>query len=275
MNLIEKGVRKAWSSTQFLAMVRHTPEYRKKYPGIQWKLGMTEGQYLSTYSQYKARAQDIGVQLTSKEFARMLQRGVDFEEYSDRVNALSSIRSYGPMWEAFKNVLDERGLKVPGKELEKKELVKFLMGQGSKEWEHAWQETLVSVNLEQVAGVQVVGRGERAGTEGYDIMRGDLVEILRQVESLTPGFNAEDISSRDWAEIGKRIRKYPMSYLQRYGLTTKDLLEMELGGPRAAEIGIKAERILKEQEAFFEPRPVPQFAQQVGRPQEEELPQSQ
>src|SRR3990167_7661525 len=72
LNLIERGLRSMWTSTQFIDMLRQTPEYRQQFRGIKWRQGMTEGQYLSTYSQYKARAQDIGEKIQKKDFARLL-----------------------------------------------------------------------------------------------------------------------------------------------------------------------------------------------------------
>lgn len=276
LNLVERAMRGQWSSTQFQSYVRQTPEYKQSFKGIRWKTGMTEGQYLSTFAQYNARAQDIGETLTRREFGKLLKRGVSFDEFSDRVDALNAIEEYGPMWAQFQQVLELNGVNVPGKKLSKKELQKFIMGMGPAKWEALYEETLITTNLERVAGVQVVATraGEVAVPDSYEVTRQDLLDIIKQVEALTPGFELESLSSRDWAGIGKNIRQYSINYLQRYGLTTRDLLEMELGGPKAAKIAERADRLLKTQEAFTEPRAIPQSAMQVGRPQEEELPQS-
>ena len=258
LNLVEKAARGQWSSLMFQAHLRHMPEYKEKFFGIRVKDGMTEATYLSTFAQYRARAQDAGININKQEFARLLKRGVSFDEFSDRVDALQTFKSYGPMFNTFQDVLAERGINVPGGTLGKKEMVKFIMGRGSKQWEQAWQETFLTVNLEKVAGINVVGQGETSTPDSYEITRNDLTQIIRQVEGLSGGkFDVESMTPQNFAEIGARLRKYNMSYLKKYGLTTKDLLEMELGGPNAAKIGEKANRVLAEQEGFQKPRAMP------------------
>ena len=278
LNLVERAVRGQWSSSQFLGYVRQTPEYRQQFRGIRWRQGMSEAQYNAMYAQYAARALDIGEKLSRKQFAKMLKGGVEFDEYSDRVDALVAIEEYAPLWAQFQQTLELRGVRVPGKELEKKELQKFIMGLGSAKWEQIWEEVAVTTNLEKVAGVEVTAprAGERATPDSYGVMRTDMLRLIKQLEALTPGFEVEKLTSQDWAAIGKRLRQYDISYLQRYDLTTKDILEMELGGPNAAKIAERAERLLKTQEAFDEPRAIPQASMQVGQrtAQQEELPQS-
>src|SRR3990167_7940895 len=263
LNLMERGLRSMWSTTQFTDMLRQTPEYHQQFRGIRWRQGMTEGQYLSTFGQYKARAQDIGEKLSKKEFAVLLKNGKSFEEYSATIDAINSIDSYAPFWGPFQQVLELRGVAVPGKKLTKAELVKFAMGLGSPKWEQIWQETMITTQLERVAGIQVVAQraGETMTPDSYDITRKQMIQIVNQAEALNPGFEVENLTGKNWAGIGERLRGYSISYLQRYGMSTKDLLEMELGGPRAAEIAEKGKRILATQEAFVEgPRAVPQQA---------------
>jgi len=278
LNLMERGIRGQWSTTQFIDMLRHTPEYRKQFRGIRWRTGMTEGQYLSTYAQYKARAQDIGERFSRKMFAKTLKNGLTFEEFSDRVDAVQTIDQYAPMWAGFQQALELRGIALPGGKLTKKELQKFVMGLGPKKWEQVWQEAFLTTQLERVAGIEVTAprAGEVATPDSYGLTRKDMLQVIKQVEALNPGFEFEKLSGQDFAELGKRVRQYDIQYLQRYGLTTKDLLEMEFGGPRAAQIAERAERILAEQEAFLEPRAVSQAPTQrlQGAEFEEELPQS-
>src|SRR3990167_6975052 len=135
MNLIEKATRGQWSTTQFVDMLRQTPEYHKQFRGIKWRQGMTESQYLATYSQYKARAQDIGEFLSKKEFAKALKNGKTFQEFDATINAIQSFENYQPFWTQFQQVLELRGVTVPGQKLTKGEMVKFIMGLGPKKWE--------------------------------------------------------------------------------------------------------------------------------------------
>ena len=277
LNLIERGVRGQWSTTQFMNFLRQTPQYRQHFRGIQWRVGMTEGQYNSTFAQYRDRAADIGERLSRKEFALALRKGKSYEEFSDTINAIQSLSTYAPFWTQFQQELELRGVDVPGKKLTKGEMVKFIMGLGPKKWETLFQEVYITTQLEKVAGIQVVARraGEVAAPDSYDITRGDITKIIRQVEALNPGRELEELGGVDFAEIGSFVKQHSIAYLQRYGLGVADLISSKLGGVGAADTAEKSRRILATQEAFNEPRAVATGALTAAedRPQDE-LPQS-
>jgi hypothetical protein len=275
LNLIEKAVQGGWNSTAFLDRVRHTPEYAQKYPGIQWKDGMTEGTYLSEFNSYKNTAQAAGVDFTREDFAKVLKRGVSSAEFTDRVAAIQSIDRWGPMWQYFSETLAARGLGPP-KGLSKQDLANFVMKLGPKAWEKVYDETFLTAGLERVAGIQVGKDFVPGQTTPYAITRGDMLDIVKQVEALSKG--SFDPAKLDFTKIGAELRKFQPQYLARYGITPRDVVEMELGGPRAADIATKAERVLKTQDAFNAPRAVPQSSQGVGQQGEQmaqQLPQSQ
>jgi hypothetical protein len=265
LNLIEKATQQGWSQTIFLDRVRHTPDYVKKYPGIQWRDGMTEGSYLSTYNQYRNVAQSAGVKFSRVDFAKALKRGVEPQEFSDRVEAIKSIDRWAPMWQYFSEALAARGLGPP-KGLSKKHLADFVMKLGDKRWEKVYDETFLTAGLERVAGVETP----------YSISRGDLLNIVKQVEALSMG--SFDPAKLDFAKMGAELRKYKPEYLARYDVHEKDIVEMMLGGPRAAAIAEKGQRILATQEAFNAPRATPQSSANIGQRGDqvrEQLPQSQ
>jgi hypothetical protein len=254
--------------------VRHTPDYVKKYPGIQWRDGMTEGAYLSEFNQFKNLAQTAGVKFGREAFAKALKRGITPQEFEDRTLAIKSIDRWGPMWQYFSETLAARGLAGP-KGVSKKELADFVMKLGDKRWEKVYDETFLTAGLERVAGIQVGQEGAPGHDTPYSISRGDLLAIVNQVESLSMG--AFDPAKLDFTKMGVELRKYKPEYLQRYDISVKDIVEMELGGPRAAAIAEKGQRVLATQEAFTAPRATPQSSTQVGQRGEqkrEELPQS-
>jgi len=275
LNLIERAVRGRWSTSQFLDHLRQTPEYRERFVGLQWKTGMTEGQYLAEYAQFKARAQDVGMQLSRQDFAKVLKRGVSFEEFSARVDALGAIEQYGPMWKQFEFELQQVGELGENERLTKKGIADLIMGVGSKKWETIWQRAYITTALEKVAGIDVVekAKGEAASPDGYELSRNNLLSIIKSVEALSPGFDIESLKGMDFAEIGKNIRSFDLRYLRRYGLEVKDILSMQLGGPNAAKLAARAERVKATQEAFFEPRAQEDFLAAAAQ-QAEELPQS-
>ena len=268
LNLIEKAVQSGWNSTLFLDRVRHTPEYAEKYQGIRWREGMTEGTYLATFNQYKNIAKTAGVEFNRGDFAKVLKRGVSTQEFSDRVSAIKAIDRWGPMWQYFSETLAARGLASP-RGVSKKDLADFVMRLGPKAWEKVYDETFITAGLERVAGLQVGKEGNPGAPSDYTITRGDLLNIVKQVESLSMG--SFDPAKLDYAKIGTELRKFDTKYLADYGVTTKDILELELGGPRAADIAVKAQRILDTQNAAVAPRATPnnnalgQRSQQVSQ----------
>ena len=279
LNLVEKAVRGLWSTTQFLQQVRHTPDYHKKFAGIRVKDGMTEGTYLQTFAQYQEKARDIGENITKKDFAMMLKSGLTFEEFSDRIDAMSSMLEYAPFWAQMQQVLEIRGTNVPGQKLTKEELLKFAMGLGPAKWEGIFQEVYATTQLEQVAGVNVVAgqAGETAAVDGYGLTRQALVKIINDAEALNPGFEVEKLTGQDYADIGSGLRELDLQYMQRYGLTTADYIRMRFGGPRSAETAELTERVVATQEAFYEPRAqkrLPQGLEQGQGVSQEQLPQS-
>jgi hypothetical protein len=289
MNLIQKAVKQGWNSTLFIDHLRHTPDYHTKFPGMRYGSGMTEASYNAQYVAYKQQAKLIGENLSRNTFARALKNGVTPEEFAGRAKAIDSILKWSPMMEGFKEVLAANGMVDKAANVTQASLMKMAMGLGPKKWEELWQETVVGVNLERVAGITVgeppkgwgtsPGGGSPQSNVDHDFMRmtrQDMLTIINQVESLTPGFEVENVSGQQWRDIGMRMRQFKGQYLAKYGISAKDLLEMELGGPRAAVIADKSQRILKEQEAFNDPRAVPMEAQQVGAPGKgtDDLPQS-
>lgn len=255
INLITKAINQNWGTTLFIARLRHTPEYREQFPGLRFDPTLTEASYNARYFQYRNLARSIGETLDRKTFAKILKRGITPELFETRIKAIQSVETWGPMWQGFQEALAARGITPPQN---KQDLVKFVMRLGDKRWEKVWQETQVTTNLERVAGIDVGDKVPGWAPSQYAIDRKDLLAIINSVESLNPGFEVESISGQQWRDIGARLRQFDPSYLKRNGIETKDIIEMELGGPRAAAIASKADRVLKTQQAFAEDRATPQ-----------------
>jgi hypothetical protein len=270
LNLIEKAVHQGWNSNFFIDRLRHTPEYVQQFPGIQWRAGMSEATYMSQFNAYKNIAQQAGVNFNRVDFAKAIKRGVSPDEFSDRAAAITSIQRWAPMFGYYADAAAARGMPVT-----KKGLADMLMKLGPKKYEKLYDELFLTAGLERVAGIQVGKEGVPGQDTPYAIARGDILDIVKQVEALSMG--SFDPAKLDFAKIGIELRKYKPEYLQRYGVTTKDILELELGGPRAASIAEKAQRILSTQEATTAPRATPQSSTQVGQrsqQRQQELPQT-
>jgi len=252
-NLIVKAVNENWGTTLFVSRLRHTPEYREMFPGLVYSTGMTEASYNAQYQSFRTLAKSLGENLTRAMFGKMLRRGVTPELYRDRVAALQSVEKWSPLWVGFSEALAARGIEGPKN---KQDLVRFAMRLGPKVWEKVWQEAAVTTALERVAGIDVGDPVKGWGPSDYQITRGDMLTIIKNVEALNPGLEVEGISGQQWADIGSKLRSLGVSYLRQYGVTTKDYLEMALGGPKAAAIAEKVDRIAKTQQAATEPRAI-------------------
>lgn len=293
-NLIQKAVKQGWNTTLFVDRLRHTPDYHEKFVGIRYNEGMTEATYNAEYKSYRDQAKLVGENLSRKTFARALKNGVKGQEFQARVQAVDSMTTWSPMLEQFKQTLADNGLVDKAAHVTQGNLMKMVMGLGPKKWEDLWQQTVVEVNLERIAGVTVgtppkgwgtndpnkFGGGSPQASVDQDWMhvsKQDMLTIINQVESTSPGTEVESITGQQWRDIGARMRQFKGQFLAKYGITAKDLLEMELGGPRAAVIADKSQKILAEQDAYNQPRATPMEAQQVGVPGADykNLPQSQ
>jgi hypothetical protein len=259
INLMTKAINQFWGTQLFISHLRHTPEYRMKFPGIKFgDATRTEAAYNAAYVQYRQAATSVGERLDRKTFAKMLKRGTTVQEFTTRVEAIHSIEANSALMNAFRETLAANGLAKKAENISKGDLVKFVSRLGDPRWEKLWQETIVPMQVERIAGLQVGDPPKGwAATEGLSITRNDLLTVINQVESLTPGFEVENITGQQWRDIGARLRQFKPSYLAAQGVTAKDLLEMELGGPRAAAIAERGDRILKQQEAFFQARALP------------------
>jgi hypothetical protein len=228
--LIETAAKGQWNSQAFLIAVRGTEEYKQKFPGIQWRNGMSEASYNAQYDSFADRALDSGYRLTREGFAHILKKGIDSQEWSLRVQAVQQVKANRDLLENFRQFLVDNGQLKPREELSPKEVYKLATGRGSPAWVNLWNTASVETGLEGIGFT--VGRNA-------DLTREELRHLLKgPISKLGPGESLD----MDYASLAQTAAEaLPASRLYKSGITKKDLVTMALGGKNAAAIATRVQ----------------------------------
>jgi hypothetical protein len=232
-NLVQKGVNQEWSTTNFILQLRQTREYKQAFAGIQ--KGQTEEAYMYAYGQFRDKLKDVLKRdLTREAFGVLQKKGVDFEEWSKRVIAIDRIKRDRDLFETFGEVLKQRGL-TKGK-FTFKDAYDFVTGKGSPLYEKVWEEAAFTTGLES-AGFIVGKKGS--------ITRQEMLKALNSFEGRNPGLEVEDLGDEFYTDLANKVRTLlPASRLAKFGLTETDILELQVGGPRAEHLAETVNQIL-------------------------------
>ena len=254
-NLVDHAVNSEWSTTQFIQALRKTKAYHQTFPGIRWREGMTEGEYIRMYGAYRELSGNIGFKLQRAQFGVLLRKGVTASEFKVRIDALDRIKTYRPLLNEFEEVLKARGLlrtaAGKNKQLTMRELFRFVTKQGDPRWESLWQESVVRQGLED-AGLKI-GRGG-------DFTRKEILKLIRQVD--TPQRGVENLTLQDFQKLAENIQEVmPLSQLYGKGVTKQDLAVLALGGKGAPKIAERVQEILAQRNLSNEEKAAPQLVQ--------------
>jgi hypothetical protein len=224
------------------------------FPGIfrpDGSLRMPPGEYRQLIDMYRSQARLYGyTDLTDAQIGQLIAGDVSVQEFTDRLEAVRRISEFKPAFEEFKQVLRARGISTAGLESDK-DLVRFMLGQAPKQFYQIWEETAVGTAA-RMAGVKMGAKAQQ------------------HIARLTPGISSEAELQRQMQELARHIRTtLPLSKIQKMGLTKKDLITLEFGGPNQAKIFEKAQRILATQQAFAEREPTGVALPQVGKIQQQ------
>lgn len=139
--LIDEGVKKHYSQQTFLKYLRQTAEYQDTFAGIfndDGTMKMSEGQYMAQATQYNSTASQLGInfQKGGRLSDWLFENNVDPQEFADRGQAVVRLRDNPALYDQFSKALQEQG--ISKKPPTKAELLKFVLGEGNKEWEQLW-----------------------------------------------------------------------------------------------------------------------------------------
>lgn len=246
--LMHHGAKKEWTTTQFVQQLRRTRDYKQQFVGIKWQEGMTESQYNAEYMAFLREADDLGKKLSRQDYGSILRSGMDFEEFQARTTVLRDLRDNPELKRMFEKVLHARGMLGPQKNLSKKNMWDIMTGTGDPRWEAAWQEAAITFQLQRI-GLKTSQKKKLGFT------RKDLLELIEYAEA--GGIEVEQLGPDFYMQLSEKIRKLvPESRYSGLHISERDLLELELGGPRAPKIAARVDKIVKaiEAESQFQPQ---------------------
>lgn len=234
-DILDRAIRLNFTDSEFILGVYGTHQFKAMFPGIFRKDGslrMTPYEYRQLEDQYNSAARIYGIGNLSKDHIGKLIRGdVSIQEFTDRATAIQRVNEFRPAFEEFKQIANARGIKTKGIDTDK-ERIKFMLGQGPKQFYQLWDELTV---------------GTAARTAGFDVSQGLIKSIAKRV----PGQADELQMQTRFADLAKQARTLmPLSQLGRYGLSSSDLVTLEFGGPNQAAIADKVDTIIKNRDAF-------------------------
>jgi hypothetical protein len=124
-----------------------------------------------------------------------------------------------------------------------KEMFRFVMGAGNQAWYDLWQDAATRYTANE-AGITFA-----KNRDAYTNLNQRIIERV-SAKGLT-----EEAMSTGFQEVAEQLLTVlPLSQLQGYGLTKRDLVTAQFGGKGSARIRQLAERVIKQEEAFYENR---------------------
>jgi hypothetical protein len=235
VDLIDQAVRLNWTAEELQARVYAHPAFAQMFPGIfreDGSLRMSPFEYRQLSDQYQSIARLYGFSSLDKaRVGRLIAGNVSIQEFSDRMEAIRRVTEFKPAFEEFKQILRSRGISTKGLETDK-DIVNFMLGKGPKQFYRLWDELNVGLAA-RMAGAKINQKQVRA------------------IAKRLPGIASEAELQAQMQELARHIRTtMPLSKIHKFGITKKDLITLEFGGPNQAAIFEKVRRVLATQEAF-------------------------
>lgn len=251
-NMINRLAKQGATSAAFLGQLRKTKDYAQAFPGLRRRDGslrMSESQYLSGYNSAKDFAASIGRPLSKGGYGMALKNGNSPSEIKAKLQADDIMKQNQEVFQEYGQYLVDTGVtkKPPSRE----ELRKFIMKQGPKEWEQAYQTAYTASQIEKYGGLGIdIGKGDNISYHG-------LQKLIKQAP---PGTDPTEI---DWRQMARTAAEVlPASRLYGLGITKTDMIKLELGTPDAVKIESRAKLAKATADAFgSEQRAVPQLTQ--------------
>lgn len=240
-NLINTAAAHNWNSARFKQALIGTPEFQDRFPGIFDKNGdlkMSPSQYMKQEQAYQNVADTAGINLGDNKQAWLFKNDVSAAEFQTRASAIARIRTNSDMFKAFGQQLAAEGL-APKGGLSKGDLFKFVLGEGNKEWYSSWNDTL-SRYYGQQSGIAF---GPGHPNKSYTNLGTKTVEAIGN-----KGLSETELSQGYQSLANQLTTTYPLSKIQKFGLSKQDLVELQFGGPRQASVAQKVQQILKNEQ---------------------------
>jgi hypothetical protein len=261
-NLIQHAISGGWSQTEFMWNLRKTPEYEATFPGIMNPNGtmkMTEAQYMALEKSFQETADLYGIHLNRENQALLFEGDVSAREWQQRAMAINRIRENPEAFQQFEAAARAQGL-IKGK-FNRKDAYHLAIGEGPTEWYKLLEEFGTRTAAVQ-AGFDISKHAKLAGYLG--LTRKQILAINKAV----PGLGGEAQMAGSFQELAQRFRQLlPEGNITGFDVSKEDLIQLEFGGPRQAQVADTVARILAAVKARQEPLAQPTFASTAQGPQ--------
>lgn len=227
-NLIDKAVRNGWQPEQFESAVYQSPAFKQAFPGIfrgDGSLRMSPAEYRSVTDSYKEIAQRYGLygELGKGRLGNLIKGNVSPQELADRFSAVQRMKQYAPAFESFQKLVADN----TGKKMTQENVYEFVMGKSPAEFYDLWEAASV---------------GAAAGSAGVNLSAAE----MRSIATRVPGIQTEESMYSGFQELASKIKTLmPMSQLANMGVNKGDLIELQFGGPKAADIASRVDQIIR------------------------------
>lgn len=227
-NLIDKAVRNGWQPEQFESAVYQSPAFKQAFPGIfrgDGSLRMSPGEYRAVTDSYKEIAQRYGLygELGKGRLGNLIKGNVSPQELSDRFSAVQRMKQYAPAFESFQKLVAGS----TGNKMTQENVYEFVMGKSPSEFYDLWEAASV---------------GAAAGGAGVNLSAAE----MRSIATRVPGIQTEESMYSGFQELASKIKTLmPMSQLANMGVNKGDLIELQFGGPKAADIASRVDQIIR------------------------------
>lgn len=255
--LIDDAGKNHWTRSQFFQHLRETDEYKARFPGIMNADGtmkMSEAEYIQSEKLYDSYASSAGIAMGPKRMAYLFRNDVTPDEFKDRATAFSRLRDNKALYDSFKRELVQGGVAKPSDVNTNKELFKFVMGEGRKEWANTWQDAITRYEANQ-AGLVIAKNKEK-----YNAITQKAIEHISSL-----GLSEEEMAQRfvNLADMMQTV--LPLQESALYGLRKNKLIKGEFGGKGAARARALTEFVQKTDAAYYEDRAATQvYSDQQG-----------
>lgn len=243
--LINEAIKKGYSATVFQHFLSKTPEYKQRFAGKPpW---MSEAQYLADERAYESIAALAGVNLPQSAVKSMFKDGITPEVFQMKAEAVGRLKRNKTLFQQF----SKEAAQAFGKAPSRTELLKFALGTGNQKWYDLWQDAVTRTAAVE-AGVRVK---RQAGKQGpYSSIGQGLIEKISG-----KGLSEEEMRAGFQDLADHLLTTMPLSRMQGYGLSKKDLVSAVFGGKNQGAVRQKMLRVAQQEEAFYVDRAAPEL----------------
>jgi hypothetical protein len=197
---------------------------------------MSPSDYLRQAQLYEQYATQAGINYNEKLQSYLFRNDKSPTEFYQAAQADAQLRDNPALYKAYNEQLKAEGLDP----LDKGGQLKFLLGLGERQYTQVWERASTRYAAEE-AGLSVDRLGNALSIKD---------RFINEVAG--KGFSPQDLQQRFEQVASDLLTTLPLSRIQHYQLSKKDIEDARFGGPKQAEVLQRMQHILTQEQAFEE-----------------------